>query len=76
MEEMRLVKGMKSLEQITQLYVVPIEPLRDEDAFGDHTGYYTLPEPYPSSTSPPSRIARTPSIPGQDANAPFPLSVR
>ena len=25
----------------------PIEPLRDEGPFGDHTGYYTLPEPYP-----------------------------
>ncbi len=25
----------------------PREPLRDEDPFGDHTGYYTLPEPYP-----------------------------
>ena len=23
------------------------EPLRDEGPFGDHTGYYTLPEPYP-----------------------------
>jgi 4-hydroxy-3-polyprenylbenzoate decarboxylase len=28
-------------------YVDPIEPLRDEGPFGDHTGYYTLPEPYP-----------------------------
>jgi 4-hydroxy-3-polyprenylbenzoate decarboxylase len=28
-------------------YVDPTEPLRDEGAFGDHTGYYTLPEPYP-----------------------------
>ena len=25
----------------------PREPLRDEGPFGDHTGYYTLPEPYP-----------------------------
>ncbi len=25
----------------------PTEPLRDEGPFGDHTGYYTLPEPYP-----------------------------
>jgi 4-hydroxy-3-polyprenylbenzoate decarboxylase len=28
-------------------YVDPAEPLRAEGPFGDHTGYYTLPEPYP-----------------------------
>jgi 4-hydroxy-3-polyprenylbenzoate decarboxylase len=28
-------------------YVDPTEPLRDEGPFGDHTGFYTLPEPYP-----------------------------
>lgn len=28
-------------------YVDPREPLRPEGPFGDHTGYYTLPEPYP-----------------------------
>lgn len=28
-------------------YVDPSEPLREEGPFGDHTGYYTLPEPYP-----------------------------
>ncbi len=28
-------------------YLDPKEPLRDEGPFGDHTGYYTLPEPYP-----------------------------
>ena len=28
-------------------YVDPTEPLRAEGPFGDHTGYYTLPEPYP-----------------------------
>jgi len=28
-------------------YVDPVEPLRQEGPFGDHTGYYTLPEPYP-----------------------------
>jgi 4-hydroxy-3-polyprenylbenzoate decarboxylase len=28
-------------------YVDPTEPLRNEGPFGDHTGYYTLPEPYP-----------------------------
>src|SRR5688572_23598100 len=29
-------------------YVDPTEPLRAEGPFGDHTGYYTLPEPYPA----------------------------
>ncbi|HZV35500.1 MAG TPA: UbiD family decarboxylase [Verrucomicrobiae bacterium] len=28
-------------------YVDPKEPLRTEGPFGDHTGYYSLPEPYP-----------------------------
>jgi len=28
-------------------YVDPGEPLREEGPFGDHTGYYTLPELYP-----------------------------
>ena len=28
-------------------YVDPNEPLEMEGPFGDHTGYYTLPEPYP-----------------------------
>jgi len=28
-------------------YMDPREPLREEGPFGDHTGYYTLPEPYP-----------------------------
>lgn len=28
-------------------YVDPREPLREEGPFGDHTGFYTLPEPYP-----------------------------
>jgi 4-hydroxy-3-polyprenylbenzoate decarboxylase len=28
-------------------YIDPQEPLRMEGPFGDHTGYYTLPEPYP-----------------------------
>jgi 4-hydroxy-3-polyprenylbenzoate decarboxylase len=29
-------------------YVDPKEPLREEGPFGDHTGYYTLPSPYPA----------------------------
>lgn len=28
-------------------YIDPKEPLRQEGPFGDHTGFYTLPEPYP-----------------------------
>jgi len=28
-------------------YVDPEEPLREEGPFGDHTGFYTLPDPYP-----------------------------
>ena len=28
-------------------YIDPREPLRDEGPFGDHTGFYTLPEAYP-----------------------------
>lgn len=28
-------------------YIDPREPLRLEGPFGDHTGFYTLPEPYP-----------------------------
>ena len=28
-------------------YIDPKEPLREEGPFGDHTGFYTLPEPYP-----------------------------
>ncbi|MFT4688525.1 MAG: UbiD family decarboxylase [Verrucomicrobiia bacterium] len=28
-------------------YIDPKEPLRAEGPFGDHTGYYTLPDPYP-----------------------------
>lgn len=28
-------------------FVDPLEPLREEGPFGDHTGFYTLPEPYP-----------------------------
>ena len=33
---------------ILEGYVDPTEPLREEGPFGDHTGYYTLPEPYPA----------------------------
>ena len=36
-----------SADFVIEGYVDPTEPLRDEGPFGDHTGYYTLPEPYP-----------------------------
>ena len=32
---------------VVEGYIDPQEPLREEGPFGDHTGYYTLPEPYP-----------------------------
>src|SRR5882672_9900398 len=32
---------------IIEGYVDPTEPLRDEGPFGDHTGYYSLPDFYP-----------------------------
>ena len=41
-------------------YIDPTEPLRDEGPFGDHTGYYTLPEPYQVFTSLRSLTAKTP----------------
>jgi 4-hydroxy-3-polyprenylbenzoate decarboxylase len=36
-----------SADFVLEGYIDPTEPLRDEGPFGDHTGYYTLPEPYP-----------------------------
>jgi 4-hydroxy-3-polyprenylbenzoate decarboxylase len=36
-----------SADFVIEGYVDPGEPLREEGPFGDHTGYYTLPEPYP-----------------------------
>jgi 4-hydroxy-3-polyprenylbenzoate decarboxylase len=36
-----------SADFVIEGYVDPTEPLREEGPFGDHTGYYTLPEPYP-----------------------------
>ena len=36
-----------SADFVIEGYVDPKEPLREEGPFGDHTGYYTLPEPYP-----------------------------
>jgi hypothetical protein len=40
---------------------VELGELRSEGPFGDHTGFYTLTDEYPSSISPASRIAKTPS---------------
>ncbi len=34
-------------EIVIEGYVEPQEPLREEGPFGDHTGFYTAPEPYP-----------------------------
>jgi 4-hydroxy-3-polyprenylbenzoate decarboxylase len=36
-----------SADFVIEGYVDPKEPLRNEGPFGDHTGFYTLPEPYP-----------------------------
>jgi 4-hydroxy-3-polyprenylbenzoate decarboxylase len=36
-----------SADIVIEGYVDPKEPLRAEGPFGDHTGYYTLPAPYP-----------------------------
>lgn len=36
-----------SADIVIEGYVDPAEPLREEGPFGDHTGYYTMPEPYP-----------------------------
>jgi 4-hydroxy-3-polyprenylbenzoate decarboxylase len=36
-----------SSDFVIEGYVDPTEPLRSEGPFGDHTGFYTLPEPYP-----------------------------
>lgn len=36
-----------SADVVIEGYVDPREPLREEGPFGDHTGFYTLPEPYP-----------------------------
>ena len=44
-------------EIILEGYVDPSER-RIEGPFGDHTGFYTLEEPFPFFTSPPSRIAK------------------
>ena len=36
-----------SADIVIEGYIDPKEPLRSEGPFGDHTGFYTLPEPYP-----------------------------
>ena len=42
-----LKTDLPNADFVIEGYVDPTEPLRDEGPFGDHTGYYTLPEPYP-----------------------------
>ena len=46
MPELKTV--LPNADFVIEGYVDPREPLRDEGPFGDHTGYYTLPEEYPS----------------------------
>jgi 4-hydroxy-3-polyprenylbenzoate decarboxylase len=36
-----------SADFVIEGFVDPREPMREEGPFGDHTGYYSLPEPYP-----------------------------
>ncbi|MEK7685380.1 MAG: UbiD family decarboxylase domain-containing protein [Verrucomicrobiota bacterium] len=47
--------------------VNPTEPLRDEGPFGEHTGYYNLPKPYPffhvTANTNPQRDSRFPKGP-------------
>ena len=47
MRAARIVEVPTNADFVIEGYVDPTEPLRDEGPFGDHTGYYTLPEPYP-----------------------------
>ena len=61
MPELKTV--LPNADFVIEGYVDPTEPLRDEGPFGDHTGYYTLPEPYPVFHVTPSPTAKTPSIP-------------
>ena len=43
----KLKTVLPNADFVIEGYIDPTEPLRDEGPFGDHTGYYTLPEPYP-----------------------------
>ena len=43
----RRCASARQADFVIEGYVDPTEPLRDEGPFGDHTGYYTLPKPYP-----------------------------
>ena len=43
----RIVEVPANADFVIEGYVDPREPLRDEGPFGDHTGHYTWPEPYP-----------------------------
>jgi 4-hydroxy-3-polyprenylbenzoate decarboxylase len=45
--EMNDLEVPANADFVIEGYIDPTEPLRDEGPFGDHTGYYTLPEPYP-----------------------------
>ena len=54
---------------------VELGELRAEGPFGDHTGFYTLRTSTPSSISPASPIAKTPSTP-QPSSASRPWKTR
>ena len=43
----KLKTVLPNADFVIEGYVDPRDPLRGEGPFGDHTGYYTLPEPYP-----------------------------
>ena len=45
--ETNSLKVPANADIVIEGYIDPTEPLRMEGPFGDHTGYYTLPEPYP-----------------------------
>ena len=47
----QLKTALPNADFVTEGYVDPVEPLRDEGPFGGHTGYYTLPEPVGSKYS-------------------------
>jgi len=41
----RIENVLPNADFVIEGYNDPTEPLRDEGPFGDHTGYYTLPDP-------------------------------
>jgi 4-hydroxy-3-polyprenylbenzoate decarboxylase len=67
-QRVELVKGVTvdlevpaQAEIVLEGYVDPEAPWVVEGPFGDHTGFYTLPDMYPTFPSPPSPCATGPS---------------